>query len=244
MRSTPGCQQEFRKLASLLAHELRNPLAVILGNASFLLGRTPAVESIEPLTEIRREGQRALGIINAFLELGVATPPEPASLMAACQNVRSDLMRWSPHRQIDIRFSDELPAAAVPQVHLELVLQNLVSNADKYSPPEAPINIRASEENGLLLVSVMDNGPGIPLAEQQSIFSRRYRLGQHKNLPGSGLGLPTCKELVAGWSGQIWYEPEIDSSSKFCFTVPIWKENTAADERPGEKELLKLARLA
>jgi two-component system sensor histidine kinase KdpD len=90
----------------------------------------------------------------------------------------------------------------------------------------------------------MDKGPGIPVAEQQSIFSRRYRLGQHKDQPGIGLGLPACKELVAGWSGQIWYEPEIDGGSKFCFTMPIWKENTAADERSGDKELPELARLA
>ena len=91
----------------------------------------------------------------------------------------------------------------------------------------------------MLLVSVMDNGPGIPLAEQQSIFSRRYRLEQHKNQPGFGLGLTTCKELVDGWAGRIWYEPERVSGSQFCFTVPLWKENMAAEERSGERELFK-----
>jgi signal transduction histidine kinase len=151
MHSTPDCKQEFRELASLLAHELRNPLAVILGNASFLLTRTPSPESVEPLMDIRREGERALSIINAFLELDV-TPPEPASLVAAAQNVRTDLLRWSPARQVNIQLSDGLPAAAVPQISLELVLKNLVTNANKYSPPKTPISIRAAEGDDMILV--------------------------------------------------------------------------------------------
>ena len=136
-----GRQQEFQELASLLGHELRNPLAVIIGNASFLLGRTPPAAATEPLMDIRREGERALAIINAFLEVDAANSSELASLPAACRKIRGDFMRWSPGRRIDIQVSDELPAARAMQVQVEEVLQNLVSNADKYSPSGQPIRI-------------------------------------------------------------------------------------------------------
>jgi signal transduction histidine kinase len=78
----PAMQERGNQLASLLAHELRNPLTVILGDANLLLATMPAAEIVEPLTDIRREGERVLAIVNAFLELDPMTPPEPASLHA------------------------------------------------------------------------------------------------------------------------------------------------------------------
>jgi two-component system sensor histidine kinase KdpD len=225
-----GGQKEFQELASLLGHELRNPLAVIIGNASFLLGRTPTAAATEPLMDIRREGERALAIINAFLEVDAA-PSEPASLPAACRKIRADLMRWSPGRRIDIQVSDELPAARAMQVQVEEVLQNLVSNADKYSPSGQPIRIAISASDEALVVSVIDSGPGIPLAERQNIFRRRYRLGQHGNQAGMGLGLSVCKKLVEGWSGEIWYESQGASGSTFCFTIPRWEHDDSFDNQ-------------
>ena len=226
-----GRQQEFQELASLLGHELRNPLAVIIGNASFLLGRTPPAAATEPLMDIRREGERALAIINAFLEVDAASPSELASLPAACRKIRGDFMRWSPGRRIDIQVSDELPAARAMQVQVEEVLQNLVSNADKYSPSGQPIRIAISASEEALLVSVIDGGPGIPLAEQQNIFRRCYRLGQHGDQAGMGSGLSICKKLVEGWSGEISYESQGTSGSTFCFTIPRWEHDDSFDNQ-------------
>jgi two-component system sensor histidine kinase KdpD len=239
MRPTYDCQEEFRQRASLLAHDLRNPLAVILGNASILLRGTPAGTPVEPVLEIRREGQRALAMIDALLESDLAVPPGPASVIAGTESIRAELRRWSPDRQLDVQLDNPLPLAAVFPIQLEQVLQNLVSNADKYSPPETSITVSASTMDDALIVSVADRGPGIPLREQERIFRNWYRLDRHIDQPGTGLGLPASKALVEGWSGQIWYEPRVGGGSKFCFTLPIWRENFAADL----EELFEGARL-
>jgi K+-sensing histidine kinase KdpD len=166
-------------------------------------------------------------------------------LKAACENTCAELRRWNPDRRVEFQLGNGLPLAAVPQIQLEQVLRNLVSNADKYSPPQNSIRILASETEGMIRVSVADSGPGIPWTDKEKIFSRGYRLGQHKNQPGIGLGLPTCKALVEGWSGQIWYEPGMKAGSMFCFTIPTYAENAAATERNSDLgDMIKVPSLA
>jgi two-component system sensor histidine kinase KdpD len=101
-------------------------------------------------------------------------------------------------------------------------LQNLLSNADKYSPEGLPITISVTRRGAALVVSVVDHGAGVPVNEQQNIFRFRYRMAQHRDIAGSGLGLIVCQQLVESWSGEIWYEARPASGATFCFTVPLW----------------------
>jgi signal transduction histidine kinase len=222
VQAEPTVRESFRAQAALLRHELRNPLAVILGNADFLLRTATQPGRRESLNDIHVGAERALTILDAFLNADGVDSDEPVSLQAACRQVQHQFRQTSADRPIDLKFDNDLPPARAGQVQVEQVLQNLVSNADKYSPAGAPITISVSRRGEALLVSVSDRGAGIPRVEQENIFRFRYRMEQHRNIAGTGLGLIVCQQLVEGWSGAIWYEARPGYGATFSFTVPLW----------------------
>jgi signal transduction histidine kinase len=157
-------RESFQAQAALLRHELRNPLAIILGNADFLLRTATQPARRESLNDIHVGAERALTILDAFLAPDSYEGDEPVSLQAACRQVQHQFRQTSSDRPIDLKFDDGLPPARAGQVQVEQVLQNLVSNADKYSPPGTPITISVNRLAEALLVSVSDRGAGIPRA--------------------------------------------------------------------------------
>jgi PAS domain S-box-containing protein len=114
-----------------------------------------------------------------------------------------------------------LPKLNMPKAHLQLVFQNLISNAIKYRSAEPPcVDIGAKALDGYWLVSVKDNGLGIAAEHHQKIFGLFKRL-HSKAYPGTGLGLAICKRIVERYGGRIWVESEIAQGATFLFTVPI-----------------------
>jgi two-component system sensor histidine kinase KdpD len=210
-------RESFQAQSALLGHELRNPLAVILGNADYLLRTATQPDRRESLTDIHIGAERALMILDAFLRPSDAECAEPVSLQAACRQVRKQFS----HRPIHLEFEGDPAPARGEQV--EQVLQNLISNADKYTPEGLPITISVSRSGQNLLISVSDRGAGIPLEEQANVFQYRYRMKKHQGITGTGLGLIVCRQLVKGWSGDIWYESRAGFGATFCFTVPVWE---------------------
>ena len=110
------------------------------------------------------------------------------------------------------------------------VLSNLVSNAAKYSPPGTPIVIEASIHKGMCVISVTDDGAGIPAAEQQRIFERFYRVdnGTTRATGGVGLGLYIAKELVESMGGRLWVTSEPGTGSTFRFSLPLARRDDDA----------------
>jgi signal transduction histidine kinase len=115
---------------------------------------------------------------------------------------------------------DYLPRASVDAARLVQVLQNLVSNAVKFTSPGGEIAIRAAAKNGEALIAVRDTGIGIPAEDLPRLFDRFWQAtGSRRG--GAGLGLAIAKGIVEAHGGRIWVESEVGRGSTFTFAVPV-----------------------
>ncbi|MBI4507298.1 MAG: hypothetical protein HY691_17345, partial [Chloroflexi bacterium] len=146
----------------------------------------------------------------------------------ALHDVLSNVQYQFAPRLTQHRLLAELPARALI-VHadperLTQVLMNLVSNAIKYSPSGGDIHISARVEGERLVVSVRDQGLGLPAGAMARLFEQFYRVEEHRQhgIEGTGLGLAICRQIVEEMGGRIWAEsPGLGHGSTFSFTVPL-----------------------
>jgi two-component system sensor histidine kinase KdpD len=106
--------------------------------------------------------------------------------------------------------------------YMKQVIQNLVGNAEKYSPADQQIDLRARRAGDSVTISVLDRGPGIAPAESEIVFQPFYRSRRTStHVGGAGIGLAVCKLLVQAQSGSIWTRPRRGGGSVFEFTLPV-----------------------
>ena len=105
---------------------------------------------------------------------------------------------------------------------LHLVLDNLISNAIKFTHPGGRVRVRVQDKGEFVMVSVSDDGIGIPLDDREKVFERFYRAGNRSevNAPGTGLGLAIAREVVDKHGGKIWLESELGKGTTFHFVIP------------------------
>ncbi len=101
------------------------------------------------------------------------------------------------------------------------VMVNLLDNADKYSPPEKAISVRALASPREVLVEVADRGKGIPEAEQERIFDKFYRVREPNGVGGTGLGLSISKGIVEAHGGRIWAQNRAGGGALFTVALPL-----------------------
>jgi len=134
-----------------------------------------------------------------------------------------------------VRFHDETGTVKViaDPAPVGLVISNLMSNAMKYSPPETPVDVMVSTADGRAIISISDQGEGIPLEEQDRIFDRFYQIEGHltRSSGGIGLGLYISKRLVETMSGELWVESTPGFGATFSFSLPLSGRHPAT-ERP------------
>ena len=103
------------------------------------------------------------------------------------------------------------------------MLQNLLDNAIQYTPAGGRIEVSATASAREAVIAVADTGIGIPLADQERIFERFYRVdaARSREAGGTGLGLSIAKHIVEAHGGRLWVESEVGRGSKFCFSIPL-----------------------
>jgi two-component system clock-associated histidine kinase SasA len=122
---------------------------------------------------------------------------------------------------ISANLPDELPPIWVDEDMARRVLINLMENSVKFTPPDGKLEAGASDEGDWVHMWVKDNGPGIPIAEQDRIFDKFTRLRGGTKSSGLGIGLAFCRLAVVGHGGRIWVESEPGVGSAFHFTFPV-----------------------
>jgi signal transduction histidine kinase len=145
---------------------------------------------------------------------------EPVSLPRIIKAVVEDAKRRSSHR-VEAQIPEGLPIVLGQTFALTQVLDNLVSNAQKYSSPMGRIVIVATGRDEHVDVCVEDEGPGIPPEERELIFEPFFRSGATSTKAGLGIGLVVCKRLVEAMGGSLWLDADFPSGAKFCFTLQI-----------------------
>lgn len=219
-----------RDFVANISHELRTPLANIDLAAQTLRSSEesddPALTQrmldqiqaqVQTLSQLSQEmmelaqiesGQVLLRLVPAELEPVVRRSVLPLLPQAAAKNQHFSLLAPSGLR------------ALIDEQQVGRVIGNLVHNAVKFAPEGGVISVAAEVVGDDVLVSVSDNGPGIPKEEQGRVFERFYKADRARSKGGTGLGLAIAKHIVEGHGGRIWVESIPGQGSTFCFTLP------------------------
>ena len=212
---------------ALISHELRTPVSVIFGNIELLnkLGaKLDEEDKAAAMTDLRREGRRLRRLVENILalarvEYGVANEPVPVSLTRIITQHIEWHQQMYPERQIDVQFAREIPPVIGDDFTAELVFGNLLANAEKYSPPPEPIEVRVQGDARIVVVSVRDRGPGVAPEEAERIFDAFYRSESASGVKGMGIGLAVCKRLLEAYGGRVWLAPREGGGSDFSFSL-------------------------
>ncbi|MGH9843715.1 MAG: sensor histidine kinase, partial [Blastocatellia bacterium] len=216
----------------LVSHELRAPLTSIRGLSDALIKFPVAAdESREMLGIIHSDAVRLGELINRYLDLtrlesGAQplhlTPVDCRQLIAEC--IRN-LSVFAAERGINLtaQVSPAVPALRVDAQLLTQAVSNLMSNAIKYSPPGAEVVVAAELNHANLMISVRDQGFGIPEEARERIFEKFFRLERDSTsvVAGAGLGLPLVKEIVERHGGRITFESTPAIGSTFTIHLPL-----------------------
>jgi signal transduction histidine kinase len=145
----------------------------------------------------------------------VAPTTDVADLLGA---LADDLVPLADDHPLEIDVDDGLPRVAADRASLQHVLMNLVVNATKFSPADAPIDIDVRRQGDDVCISVTDRGAGIPPDERDRVFEKFVRL--QDGGVGVGLGLFICRALVEAMGGRIWVAEGPDGGARMSFTLP------------------------
>lgn len=217
-------------LLDALAHDLKTPLTSIKGAVTHLLAKPREAEELELLTIANEEADRLNRLVVEVLEMAriEASKLHPdrarhhiADIIQATLKAQEEALQG---RTIQLRLPDSLPAAEVDFEFIGQVLKQLLDNAINYSPPNAPLTISAHLEGERIVVTVADEGKGIPVDEQSKIFDKYYRgRAWREKVLGTGLGLSIAKGIVEAHGGKIWVTSAPGKGSMFSFAVPAVK---------------------
>jgi heavy metal sensor kinase len=223
-----------RRFMADASHELRTPVAILRGEAEVALSRaerSPA-EYRETLAILREESQRLAHIIEDLFTLARADAGQyPLTLtqvyldeVAAEALVRARSLAASKRINLTSAIEPNLPLLGDESL-LGRMLLNLLDNAIKYSPPDATVTLACSRSGDKYVVSVSDNGPGIPKELQPRIFERFFRADQARSRSdgetgGAGLGLSIARWIAEAHQGQLTLTRSGYSGSAFTATLP------------------------
>jgi two-component system, OmpR family, sensor histidine kinase KdpD len=224
-------------LLSSLSHDLRTPLAAIMGAVTSLrqLGdKMPASSRRDLLATIEEEAARLSRFVANLLDmtrLESGAVSAKRDLIDGADPVRDAVAHARasfPSRPIEVTIASERPLIRGDATLLEQVVFNLLDNADKYVPAGSPTCVCVGIVDGKLAISVSDSGPGIPQAELERVFEKFHRVALGDGRPaGTGLGLAICRGLIAAMDGTI----RAESPAKDGKGVRVVIELPAAQER-------------
>ncbi len=222
-------EQMKTDFVSAVSVELRTPLTSIYGFAQTLLRGDIAFSDDERrtfLAFIARESERLTETVDALIDVarldsgGLGAALAPTDVGAVVHEVIAGAERTANgHRFVADLGAGELSAAADPAM-LRQVLDQLVSNAVKYSPSGATVTVSARRNGDAVEVAVADEGTGVPAAERDRIFSKFYRAGDVQ-AHGTGLGLFIARGLVREMGGRIWVDAREGGGARFTFELPL-----------------------
>ena len=217
-------------LLSSVSHDLRTPLAAIIGSASTLLERDSWKDIKEAKDLIKNIYDSGLSLSRLVGNLLHATRLDAGAIPLNRRKVSLDEILESAIHKLEsvlagkafnINIPKDFPLIPVDDVLFEQVFINLLDNAAKYSPADSPLDISASIEGEQCLIQIADRGPGLDPQEAEQIFDKFYRGSQAKQKVGTGLGLTICRAIVKAHGGKIWVENREGGGSVFKILIPL-----------------------
>ncbi|MDF3983465.1 sensor histidine kinase KdpD [Luteibacter sp. PPL201] len=218
-------------LLSSVSHDLRSPLASMIGSAGTLLSyetQLPADERHELLQAILGEGQRLDRYIQNLLDmtrLGHGTLTlhrdwvDAGEIVAAAT---SRMRKLFPDTRVDVTLPRDTVLLHVHPALIEQALFNILENAARFSPPHDAVRVIVRTEAGRLLVDVADRGPGIPEDERARIFDMFYSVSRgDSGKQGTGLGLAICRGMIGAHGGSVEALPNVGGGTTIRVSLPL-----------------------
>lgn len=216
---------------STVSHDLRSPLTFMRGYGTML----PMVGELndkqkEYIEKILSGIDQMAKLVDDLLDLGrieasLEVKQDPIQIKPLLADIGNEYWQHARFSGIDLKV--ELPAS-LPYVRgdeslLRQAITNLVSNGIKYAPDSGDMHLTAKQTNGEVIISVADNGPGIPQDAQMRLFEKFYRVQQRgtEKVKGSGLGLAIVRSVVERHGGRVWCHSEEGQGSTFSVALPI-----------------------
>lgn len=232
-----------------ISHELRTPLTLIVAPLQELLSNVTGHWEREKLLYIQRNTKRLLHLVNQLMdyrraELGIfELKPVYANIYKRVLNTFLNYESLAKRKDIDYNFYSELQDEDVlfDGTYLDLIVNNLLSNAFKYTGDGESVSVKLYKENKNVVLQVIDTGAGIPEDKQQKIFERFYQI--ENGHEGSGIGLSLVQRLVELHHGQITLVSEVGEGSTFSIYIPQDKSVYSADELLGSSGELEEQRV-
>ncbi|MBI4101384.1 MAG: PAS domain S-box protein [Candidatus Nealsonbacteria bacterium] len=219
---------------SLAAHQLRTPISTISLTAEMLMGGLAGKigpEATKYLADIVEHVQKMTSMIEVFLnisrmELGTfEINPKPVDLI---KNIEENLKNVAPLMQAkSLHLKKSFPVASFslnidPKI-THLALENILSNAVKYTPSNGSIGVSAEIQQDQIVIKISDSGCGIPENQQDQIFQKMFRADNVKDsqIEGTGLGLYAAKMFLSEAGCKIWFESEENKGTTFYLAIPL-----------------------
>jgi two-component system, OmpR family, sensor kinase len=224
------------KFLGMAAHDLRNPIGVIMGFSDYLMEDMESVMSedqVQMLKTIQSSSEFMLHLLEDLLDIAAI---ESGKLMLVLQKtdlttlVRKNanlnaIIAAKKNINIQVEAHGPIPEVKIDVNKIEQVMNNLISNAIKYSMPGTLIKVNISCGNDLITVAVTDQGQGIPTDEMEKMFNpfQQTSVKATAGEKSTGLGLSIVRNIVLGHGGNIWVESMMGEGSTFFFTLPFKK---------------------
>jgi two-component system, OmpR family, sensor histidine kinase VicK len=235
-------EQERREFVANVSHELRTPLTSMKSYLEALSDGAVHDPDIAPqfLNVTSNETDRMIRLVNDLLQLSRMDNREAQLEMGEIQAPQLvdhviDRFEMSTKNQ-DIQFKRKIPEDDVTvegdRDKLTQLLDNIISNAVKYSPEGGTINVSLKPERERVVISVKDEGVGIPKENIPHVFDRFYRVdkARSRNLGGTGLGLAIAKEIAAAHGGNIWVSSDWGKGTTFSFSLPYAHQEAVVNQ--------------
>ena len=234
--------QQSEKMAALggllagVAHELNNPLSVVVGQATLLMEGSTEPKTVARADKIFKAADRCARIVKSFLALARRKPPEHKKVnLNEVVSASLELLGYQIRNadvEINLKLDPALPAIIGDGDQLTQVVTNLVLNAaqamDGCAAPRRITLESGIDATGQVNLKVMDTGPGVPADIKSKIFEPFFTTKAPKG--GTGVGLALCLNIVASHGGQITVEPTPGGGASFIITLPVMAQ--AADDAP------------
>jgi PAS domain S-box-containing protein len=227
------------EVLGLISHELRTPLTTLVGNTRLLRRRGDALSPEDRLAiahDLESDALRLEAVIANMLVLSRTNlrepiESEPLRVQSLAAKVIRDFQARHSDREVEFLAARDLPLGSGNELHYQQILENLLSNADKYSPRTCSIGVELSLAGEMIQTTVIDGGSGLREADMDRIFEAFFRSSSaHAKTYGIGLGLTVCRRLVELHGGTIEARNIKPTGSAFSFTTPTLRQDSSDAE--------------
>jgi len=217
-------------LLSSISHDLRTPLATIVGSASTLVEEDRSLGSenkLELSRAIYDEARRMSNLVNNILDMArldagaIELNRQWVPLDEIIGVVLTRLQKRLVKRRVNVKLPPGTAMIYVDAVMIEQVLINLLENALRYTPEASPLEILADACPDAVEISVVDQGPGLPKGSESKLFEKFYRVQHEATQSGVGLGLAICKAIIEAHGGSIQAHNRPTGGAVFSFIIPL-----------------------